>query len=249
MIDKRLLVLDLIFICIGVIVNAQDLNFNEAIRKLIENGGQADTIRHELKVFGPDVTYRDTVIVNLLFMPPVFKPGKVLPEKELVLYKKPDYYTADNGTTLLFKPVKIFEKEKFNLRIQEMAYLHLQRYLPSVFRYSIDQLPSEKISVIDNKEEIRITVENKNVNVAEYTPPITFLPNRKYWISSLESSVKFSENSTSDNWHSGATRTTILNIFTKNIVKYNYAKDRIKLDNDIELRLNFYNAPNDTLRQ
>ena len=71
---------------------------------------------------------------------------------------------------------------------------------------------------------------------------------RKYWIPSFESAVKFSENSTSDNWHSGPTKTTILNIFTKNIVQYNYAKDLIKFDNNVELRLNFFNAPNDSLR-
>ena len=71
---------------------------------------------------------------------------------------------------------------------------------------------------------------------------------KQYWKSSFESAVKFSENSTSDNWHSGPTKTTILNLFTKNIMKYNYEKDRIKFDNDLELRLNFFNAPNDTLR-
>ena len=86
------------------------------------------------------------------------------------------------------------------------------------------------------------------VNAQDQNLPVESTPERKYWTSSFESAVKFSENSTSANWHSGPTKTTILNLFSKNIMKYNYEKDRIKFGNDLELRLNFYNAPNDTLR-
>ena len=88
---------------------------------------------------------------------------------------------------------------------------------------------------------IRVIVNAQDVNVDSIPAP-------KYWMSSFESALKFSENSTSDNWHSGPTKTTILNIFSKNIFQYNYAKDRLKLDNNLELRLNFFNAPNDSLR-
>jgi len=229
MVGKRFLFLLLFFTFKSVIINAYTTD--------------------SLKVFGSDVTYRDTVIVNPLFLPPVFKPGNTQPEEEFVLYQKPDYCTEESWPKPLFKPVKIFEKEMIRLRIQKRAYQHIQRYLPSVFHYSIDDLPAEKVTIIENKEEVRLAVESKNANVSEYTPPLKFIPDRKYWISSFESAVKFSENSTSDNWHSGPTKTAILNIFTKNLVKYNYERDRIRLDNDLELRLNFFNAPNDTLRQ
>jgi len=296
--NKRTLFLFLFFTLTCFIVNAQDLNFDENIRKLIESGGKLDSINqdrndeiqsiethdnHQLNTsvisknrssrkipqlpmsqealywisdsvfllhqFGPDVTYRDTVIVNPLFLPPVFKPGKAIRNNYLVLPMPSIHFTENNWEKPLYKPVKLFQKELIRLQIQNMAYQHIQYCLPSVFRYSIDQLPSETVNIIEKVEEVKISVEVKPTNVKEITAPVKFIPDRKYWISALESSFKFSENSTSDNWHSGPTKTTILNILSRNIVKYNYAKDRIKLDNNMELRLNFYNAPNDTIRK
>ena len=120
---------------------------------------------------------------------------------------------------------------------------------PSSFRYSFKKLLSEEIAMIKKTEKTTIPVEQKTVSADSIEAPKKFIPDRKYWISSFESAIKFSENSTSDNWHSGPTKKTILNIFTRNIFKYNYEKDRIKWDNDLEVKLNFYNAPNDTLRE
>ena len=294
----RCFLLLFIYIYICLTVNGQDLNFDENIRKLIENTGKTDSIGQDnnnliqpsqiqvqtpsntssssrnpssrkipplplseealywisnsaflLNQFGPDVTFRDTVIVNPLFLPPVFKPENVITHNYLDLQMPSFRYTENDWEKPLFKPAKLFHKELMRIQIQNRAYQHIQRYLPSIFRYSIYQLPSEKVNIIDKVDDVKIPVDVKFVHVTEYTAPIKFIPDRKYWISSLESSFKFSENSTSDNWHSGPTKTTILNIFSRNNVKYNYAKDRIKLDNELELRLNFYNAPNDTIRK
>ena len=291
---KRFVILGLLFTLTSVVINAQDLNFNENIRRLIESGGKSDTIHqgtntviqstppnnrtrsntshhssqrnepskmsdealywsryaaYSFVEFGPNVTFKDTVIVNPLFLPPVFKPGNLLPVKGLTLDPLPAYYIEKSWEKPPYKPVKVLQKETIRLQIQNLAYRHIQYHLPSVFRYSADKLPSETIHVIENHDEVKITVESKNVNVSEYTAPVKFIPDRKYWISSFESSFKFSENSTSTNWHSGPTKTTILNIFSRNIVKYNYEKDLIKMDNTLELRLNLYNAPNDTIRK
>jgi hypothetical protein len=294
MFDKRFLFSLFFFAFTTFVANAQDLNFDENIRKLIESGGKSDSINqrtdaevqsnrptyrtrstatnrssrrietshmseealywsryaaYSMNVFGPDVTFRDTVIVNPLFMPPVFKPEKIAPVNELIAHQTLTYNFGPDWEKSLFKPSKLFQKEMIRLQIQNIAYRHIQRHLPSVFHYSITDLPSEKVTFIESKEDIKIPVEIRLTNVSDITAPVKFIPDRKYWISSLESSFKFSENSTSDNWHSGPTKTTILNIFTRNIVKYNYAKDRIKIDNDLDLRLNFYNAPNDTIRK
>jgi hypothetical protein len=241
---KRILFLLLLLIFSGSMVSAQDLNFDEKIRRRIESGGiKTDDSRH---IFGPEVTFRDTVIVNVLFLPPVFKPGIIVADNEIVLAKP--FRIENIFQKTYYKPVKAFQKEKLRLQIENMAYLYLQRNQPTLFRYSIHNLPSEKITLITKTEKVKVTVETKTVTPDQYEAPKKFIPDRKYWISSLESALKFSENSTSDNWHSGPTKRTILNIFTKNIIRYNYAKDRIKWDNDLEVKLNFYNAPNDTLR-
>lgn len=202
-----------------------------------------------LNEFGPDVTYQDTVIMNPLYMPPLFNPANLLPGKEIVLLQPTAYFNEINWQKTLYKPLKTFQKETLRLQFEHMASRSLQRNTPSLFHHSILNLPSETTNYIEKTDKVELPVERRHVNPSEYDPPLKFIPDRKYWISSFESAVKFSENSTSDNWHTGATKATILNLFTRNIVKYNYAKDRIKLDNTLEVKLNFFNSPNDTLRQ
>jgi len=197
--------------------------------------------------FGPDVTFQDTVIVNLLFLPPVFRPSIAFTDKEIVLSKPFKIENFFQHTNL--NPVKAFQKEKLKLQIENIAYFYIQQNQPSLFRHSISNLPSEKITLITHVEKAMVPIEQKTEIPDQIGTPKKFIPDRKYWISSFESALKFSENSTSDNWHSGPTKRTILNIFTRNIFKYNYEKDLIKWDNDLEVKLNFYNAPNDTLRK
>ena len=249
----------------GILLNAQDLNFDENIRNLIESGGRKPVSNSKTNTadkpsliskfssplsyiaFGPEVTFKDTVIVNPLFLPPVFKPDIVVSEK-LIIHAKP-FRNNDIFQNSYYMPVKFLQNEKLKFQIQNMVFQSLQYSQPSLFRYSVNNLPSERITLITNTEKTTVPVEKKTVDPDQYKTLKKFIPDRKYWISSLESALKFSENSTSDNWHSGPTKRMILNIFTRNIVKYNYAKDRIKWDNDMEVKLNFYNAPNDTLRQ
>jgi len=190
---------------------------------------------------------QDAIIVNQLFLPPVFKPGIIVTDNETVIFKP--FHINSIFQNTYYKPVKAFQKESLKYQVENIVYMHLQQNHPSLFRYSIHNLPSEKITLITNTEKVQLPVETKTVNPDQYDTPKKFIPDRKYWISSFESALKFSENSTSDNWHSGPTKRTILNIFTRNILKYNYEKDRIKWDNDLEVRLNFFNAPNDTLRE
>ena len=213
----------------GLLLSAQELYYNDYIP------------------FGSEMTYRDTVIVNQLFLPLVFNPDVIFTAKEIVLGKPFQKENILQKPT--YQPAKIFQREQLKIQVENMAYLYLQSNHPSLFKYSINKMPSEKITLITNTEKTTVSVEKTGVNMEQIGAPKKFIPDRKYWISSFESALKFSENSTSDNWHSGPTKRTILNIFTRNILKYNYEKNLIKWDNDMEVKVNFYNAPNDTLRQ
>ena len=244
----------LVFAFSCILLSAQDLNFDENIRRIIEGDESNDEILIKSKLttnsyipFGPEITYRDTVIVNVLFLPLVLKSGTVVPDNEIVLSKP--FQIENVFQTSYYKPIKAFQREKLQFQLENMAYLYLQRNHPSLFKYSINDLPAEKLTLIAQTGKVQVPVETKTVSPDKYDAPTKFIPDRKYWLSSFESALKFSENSTSDNWHSGPTKRTILNIFTRNILKYNYEKDRIKLDNDLEIRLNVFNAPNDTLRE
>ena len=226
---KRLFFYLLPFLFFGIQLNAQYLNFDENIP------------------FGRDVTFRNAVIVSRLFLPPVFRSGILAVDNEIVIAKPLQIESFFQKP--YYEPVKTFQKERLKLQIENIAYLYILHNQPSLFRYSIHNLPSERIALIIKTDKATIPVEQNTVNTSQIGAPKKFIPDRKYWISTFESALKFSENSTSDNWQSGPTKRTILNIFTRNIFKYNYDKGLIKWNNEMEVKLNFYNAPNDTLRE
>ena len=238
---RRYLFFLLLLICSSTIIDAQDLNFDAKIRNLIESGREKSDL-------GPYVTYRDTVIVSPLFLMPVFKHYRLVVEN-IPLSESRAFVKEFNRKKPFFEQKRAFQKEELKLKIEQIAYVHILRNQPSLFHYSMSNLPAETVRRIEKNEKTTVDVEKVTVNPSQYEAPKKFIPDRKYWLSSFESSLKFSENSTSDNWHSGPTKATILNIFTRNIVKYNYERDRIKWDNDLEVKLNFYNAPNDSLRR
>jgi hypothetical protein len=182
-------------------------------------------------------------------MPPVFRPNLTNYQRKIIFFQPKEFFNENHWDIPLYKPERVFQKELIRLDFEIMAFQQLQRNAPSLFHYSVDDLPSEKVQVIINNEKPRIQIEKTSVNLSEYKVPVKFIPDRKYWISSFESAIKFSENSTSSNWHSGPSKTTILNLFTRNIVKYNYEKNLIKWDNDMEIKLNLYNSPNDSIRK
>ncbi|MDR0349170.1 MAG: DUF3078 domain-containing protein [Tannerella sp.] len=198
--------------------------------------------------FGSYVTYRDTIIVNPLFMPPLFKKGNVMPFDSISFYQ-PVSFTKETWNEPLYYPVKILERQDLRLKLENGAYRYIQHHKPYIFDYTAESLPSEEIRYIRQTEKTQryVHVERKEPSADEITSPVKFIPDRQYWTSSFESAIKFSENYASDNWHKGGTETAILNIFTKNIFQYNYEKDKIKLDNKFEANTSIYSAPKDSV--
>jgi hypothetical protein len=242
---RKILTTLLLFIFAVTLGRAQELNNIDNVRKAIERiEGRIEI----LKMMYRNTNHQDKVIFNPMFLMPVFKPIQQFTDD--IYQPQPFAYAATTSYPLtIYEPVNIFRNEDVQLQIANAAYLHILFKLPSLFHYTIDNLPSEKMRLIIITEKTKVPVETVPVKLNDNEAPKKFIPDRKYWISGFESAIKFSENSTSGNWYSGPIRTTILNLFTRNIVKYNYAKDKIKWDNDLELRLNFFNSPNDTLRR
>lgn len=200
--------------------------------------------------FGPFTSYRDTIIVNPLFMPPLFKKGHVMPAEPISFYK-PLSLKEENWNKPLYTPAKILERQALKLQLEDMAYRHIQHNKPYIFDYTAESLPSERIDYIrQTKKETRyIQVERREPSPNEIAPPVKFIPDRQYWTSSFESALKFSENYASKNWHKGGTESAILNIFTKNIFQYNYEKEKVKVNNRMEVNASLYSAPKDTVHK
>ncbi|MDR0845869.1 MAG: DUF3078 domain-containing protein [Tannerella sp.] len=192
----------------------------------------------------PYMRFRDTVIVSPLFLPPLFKEGHVMPTEELWSYQ-PISLDDKPWEKPLYKPVEILKKQRLKLAIEEMAYRYLQRNAPGVFLYNAKYLPSEKTHFISRNETVRVPIEKKEISLTENTLPI-FIPNRRFWTSSFESALKFTQNYVSPNWHQGGASS--MNILTMNTVKYNYAKGKVQFNNLLEANATVFNAPNDTMR-
>jgi hypothetical protein len=196
-------------------------------------------------VFGPEVTFRDTLIINPLFMPLVFKEGHVRPMEALTLYQPGDT-TLKPWEKPFYPQKKWFENELLKIQIEEMAYRYLQHSYMDYFRYSVQSLPNETIHFIRKEETVEVPVYRKDPNPTDYIPPAKFIPDRRYWTSTFQSDLKFTQNYISPNWAGGGVSN--MNILAKNLLQYNYIKDKVIFNNTIEINASMYNAPKDTLR-
>lgn len=287
----------------GLPVRAQDLNFNEKIRRLIEKSNQPDTVpipkprlvpielpvdsvvketvanshtvekdttssshrairkrtllmsdeaiywsRHwdnSHNAIPEGYTFRDTIIVNRLFMPVLFKKENLVQPEEIHFYEPKDLNEI-SWTQPPYVPFKMFEAFRRKGIIQDYAYRYVRRHHPDYFRYSAEHLPQEKTRHIWQKEDVQVPVHKIETSPDDYTAPTKFIPDRRYWTSLFETSLKFSQNYVSPNWYKDGTSN--LNILSKNLFQYNYARDRFQLKNLLQVDMSVYTASDDTLR-
>lgn len=207
----------------------------------------AHLVRDASTIFDSSVTFQDTIIVNPLFLPIIFK-GKLLPD-DLSYYDK-DAWKTRVEIPLPFTPDSLFKEERLRREIQNKAYKYVETNFPSYFRYSMRDLPQDKViaEVIAKPtyQPDMIKVESE-ADFSDVDAPVKFIPERRYWTSNFESSIQFAQAYFSPNWHDGNQHTNI-NLNTRNYFKYDYNKDKIRLTNELELKISANNAPKDTVR-
>lgn len=205
----------------------------------------ARMVRDASTIFDNTVTFKDTVIVNPLFLPLVLK-GELLP-KDLTFYKE-DFWKKNDQLPLPFTPDTLFKEEELRRSIEEQAYKYVQSNYPNYFRYSRRDLPQDKViaKVIKktNYQPEMIKVETE-ADFSDVDAPVKFIPERRYWISHFESAIQFAQNYISPNWHKGGSST--LNLTNREYFVYNYNKDKILFTNELEIKTNVYTAPKDTI--
>ena len=175
--------------------------------------------------FDPYVTFKDTIIVNRLFMPIVFI-GDYLPEN-LTFYDKSLGKPAYQPKPLM-PADSIFTDYRQMESSAKMARRYVECNYPTRFRYSQSMLPKEtvKANVVKKKitDDFPLVVTN-DISFDEEKAPDKFIPERKYWKSHFESSIQFAQNYVSPNWHKGGNSS--LNLNNREYVRYDYNKDRI----------------------
>ncbi|MCL3849688.1 DUF3078 domain-containing protein [Parabacteroides sp. GYB001] len=206
----------------------------------------ARLVRDASTIFDNNMTFRDTVIVNPLFLPIVFK-GELLP-KDLTFYKE-NFWVKNEQLPLPFTPDTLFKQEELKKEIEDKAYKYVQSNYPDYFRYSMRDLPQDKViaKVIKKThyEPELIKIESE-ADFSDVDAPVKFIPEIRYWTSHFESAIQFAQNYISPNWHKGGVST--LNLTNRELFTFNYNKDKIKFTNSLEIKNNLYTAPKDTLR-
>lgn len=173
----------------------------------------------------PWITLRDTTIVNPLFTPLLLK-GSLLPEEAVIFDRS--FITPKNSISAEFTPdTTLFQDVILRNKIQQIAYNYVRTNHPEYFRYTQEDLPNDiiKAQVIekstDKPELIKIEKEQKSID--DVDAPVKFIPERRYWTSSFQSSIQFAQNYVSPNWHKGGV--SALNLTNRQYFIYNY-KDR-----------------------
>lgn len=205
-------------------------------------------VRDPSTVFDETVTFKDTVIVNPLFLPPLFKGGIIPADLELYDKKQFELPTPDYS---LFKPdTTLFRKEVIDRKLENMAYDYIRLNYPEYFRYSQRDLPTDIVKTQEIKKntyEPELIQVEKEKNLTETDAPVKFLTERRYWTSHFESSMQFAQAYFSPNWHA-ANQNSNVNFNTRNYFRYDYNKNKVRVTNELELRLSANNAPKDTVR-
>ncbi|ETK06807.1 hypothetical protein T230_10500 [Tannerella sp. oral taxon BU063 isolate Cell 1/3] len=138
-------------------------------------------------------TFNDTIIVNPLFMPVLFKKKNLDNARRIVFYRPMDLNDRP-WERPLYRPIHPFERAENRIIIQDYAYRYVRHYHPNYFRHSADDLPVERTLRMRMNGNVQVPVYHVERSANDYDAPPKFIPDRRYWTSSLESSLRFSPN-------------------------------------------------------
>lgn len=227
-------------------INKGKIEMSPEAKALINN------VRNSSALFDEYMTFADTIIVNPIFLPLVFR-GSTYPEKP-AFYDPDRYKLQEEPLEDLLPKIDVMPEYAVRKNIIDKAYNYITFNNPNYIHYSERDMPNELLLPTPIQKDIKdlyaaapLVVQSDISKVDDVdAAPIRFIPDRLYWRSAFESSIQFSQNYVSPNWHKGGSSN--LNLFTRNHLKYDYKKDKIQLTNEFELKINAYTAPKDTLR-
>ena len=189
------------------------------------------------------MTLKDTVIVNPIFTPIIFRGGLI--PKDLQLYDK-DFVAKQSPQYPLYTPdTTLFQMEAIRSDLQDMVYDYIRVNYPDYFHYTEWDLPTDVVETkVINKtkdEPALIKVASDPNAFEDVDAPVKFIPERRYWTSKLQSSIQFAQNYISPNWHKGGV--SALNLTNRQFFVYNFNKDKVQLTNELDWQTAFYTAP------
>ncbi|MBD8348101.1 DUF3078 domain-containing protein [Dysgonomonas sp. HGC4] len=196
--------------------------------------------------FPYNVSFRDTVIYDRLFLPVVFD-GKILPPRlDFIPQKKsmerPQFRLIPEENTFapLIKRAEEVQARRRNFYM-DMSNIGDVRYNASVLK-SIPKLKEEDATkrnflhdLIATDEAIKVTpIEMEKID-----------PGFIYWVKTGNHALQVAQNYITHNWSRGGNSSFFIR--NDHRITVNYAKDKITFNNILEWRLNLQATPSDEL--
>ena len=194
----------------------------------------------------PDpIIYQDTVIFYSPLLPIIFYENHLNLTRSLM----PKCPLVKNETpTFNISKYKLFADAQNRNAINRYIYNYLIKnnikqikYTSANFEGKAETIEAMRSNIFLSLFKIDHDIDNDHI-----TKPERFRPKRKYWISNGNHKIQLSQNYISENWYKGGVRN--LNLLNRHDISFNYKKGKFQVNNLVELRLNLYTNPNDTLR-
>lgn len=196
--------------------------------------------------FPYNVSFRDTVIYDPLFLPIVFD-GKILPPRLNFIPKNsklesPKFHLIPESSTFapLIKRAEVVQARRRDFYMN-MSNIGDVRYNASVLK-SIPKLNEEDVTKRNFLHDLIATDDAVQITPVEIGK---IDPGYIYWVKSGEHAVQIAQNHISDNWYTGGNSSFFVRNFHR--LTLNYAKDKVTFNNTLEWRLNLQATPSDTI--
>lgn len=186
----------------------------------------------------------DTVIVNPLFMPIVFK-GEILP-RDFRLYES--FHPVKGPDYKLNVSCKWLEDAISLDTLRARAVYSVINETPRYVKYDIYSLPEMPLQETLDSDEFRELIRVKKRERRELGRLNMGLPKPRAWQKKMQSSLQFSQNYISDNWYQGGVSN--LNILNRQYlnVTYNDLK-KIQFNCEVEWKTGVNSTPDDSLHK
>jgi hypothetical protein len=192
----------------------------------------------------PPIVYADTLILETKTLPFIFNKSRIdfFPLTPPLCKK---YYLSLEER---FLPDKLFS-DKYNRN-----YLHKKTYNEIVdnhkelIKYSKEDLAGEveKISEMESTIFENLFKIEYDWDAVKVDKPQRYHPKRRYWVWKGNHFLQFSQTDDSKNWDKSGLGS--INLLSTHSFNATYQKNKWKVNQSMEWRLNLANSPNDTLR-
>jgi hypothetical protein len=191
------------------------------------------------------IVYADTLILDTEDLPFILNKSRIdLFPLTPPLFKK--YHLSPEEK---FLPSKLFSDRYNRNYLRKKTYNEIVDNHKELIKYSKEDLAGEVEKISEMESTIfdnLFKIEYNREAAVRVDKPQRYRPKRKYWILKGTHFLQFSQTDDSKNWdNDGLGSINLLSVHSFNAT---YQKNKLKIYQSLEWRLNLANSPNDTLR-